>query len=94
MLMDISTANNTVAIVVTAPIATDIRKEYNVSPQRTASLMDISTYIAQGIIPYGAQLLIAAGIAGVSSIQIIPFLFYPYLLLICVLAATFMTKEK
>jgi len=94
MLMDISTANNTVAIVVTAPIATDIRKEYNVSPQRTASLMDISTCIAQGIIPYGAQLLIAAGIAGVSSIQIIPFLFYPYLLLICVLLATFMTKEK
>lgn len=94
MLMDIATANNTVAIVVTAPIATDIRKEYNVTPQRTASLMDISTCIAQGIIPYGAQLLIAAGIAGVSSIQIIPYLFYPYLLLVCVLAATFMTKEK
>ena len=60
MLMDISTANNTVAIVVTAPIATDIRKEYDISPQRTASLMDISTCIAQGVIPYGAQILIAA----------------------------------
>lgn len=94
MLMDISTANNTVAIVVTAPIATDIRKEYHISPQRTASLMDISTCIAQGIIPYGAQLLIAAGIAGISSIQIIPYLFYPYLLLICVLAATFAGKER
>jgi len=94
MLMDISTANNTVAIVVTAPIATDIRKEYNITPQRTASLMDISTCVAQGIIPYGAQLLIAAGIAGVSSIQIIPYLFYPYLLLVCVLAATFMSREK
>ncbi len=93
MLMDISTANNTVAIVVTAPIATDIRKEYEITPQRTASLMDISTCIAQGIIPYGAQLLIAAGIAGISSIQIMPYLFYPYLLLICVLVATFIGKK-
>lgn len=94
ILMDISTANNTVAIVVTAPIAADIRKEYHISPQRTASLMDISTCIAQGIIPYGAQLLIASGIAGISSIQIMPYLFYPYLLLVCVLAATFTGKEK
>lgn len=93
MLMDISTANNTVAIVVTAPIATDIRKEYEITPQRTASLMDISTCIAQGIIPYGAQLLIAAGIAGISSIQIMPYLFYPYLLFICVLVATFIGKK-
>ena len=92
MLMDISTANNTVAIVVTAPIATDIRKEYHITPQRTASLMDISTCVALGIIPYGAQLLIAAGIAGISSIQIMPYLFYPYLLLICVLAATFTAR--
>lgn len=94
MLMDVSTANNTVAIVVTAPIATDIRKEYRITPQRTASLMDIATCVAQGIIPYGAQLLIAAGIAGISSIQIMPYLFYPYLLLACVLAATFVSKEK
>lgn len=93
MLMDISTANNTVAIVVTAPIATDIRKEYQITPQRTASLMDISTCIAQGIIPYGAQLLIAAGIAGISSIQIMPYLFYPYLLFVCVLVATFLGKR-
>lgn len=93
MLMDISTANNTVAIVVTAPIATDIRKEYEITPQRTASLMDISTCIAQGIIPYGAQLLIAAGIAGISSIQIMPYLFYPYLLFICVLVATFIGRN-
>lgn len=94
MLMDISTANNTVAIVVTAPIASDIRKEYRLTPQRTASLMDISTCITQGIIPYGAQLLIASGIAGVSSIQIMPYLFYPYLLLICVLIAIFTVKER
>lgn len=94
MLMDVSTANNTVAIVVTAPIASDIRREYGITPQRTASLMDISTCIAQGIIPYGAQLLIAAGFAGVSSIQIMPYLFYPYLLFVCVLAATFWGKKN
>ena len=94
ILMDISTANNTVAIVVTAPIATDIRKEYGITPQRTASLMDISTCVAQGIIPYGAQLLIAAGLAGLSSIQIMPYLFYQYLLLVCVLAATFLGKKS
>ena len=94
ILMDISTANNTVAIVVTAPIATDIRKDYGITPQRTASLMDISTCVAQGIIPYGAQLLIAAGLAGLSSIQIMPYLFYQYLLLVCVLAATFLGKKS
>lgn len=94
ILMDISTANNTVAIVVTAPIATDIRKEYGITPQKTASLMDISTCVAQGIIPYGAQLLIAAGLAGLSSIQIMPYLFYQYLLLVCVLAATFLGKKS
>ncbi|MDO4261462.1 MAG: Na+/H+ antiporter NhaC family protein [Eubacteriales bacterium] len=94
MLMDAATANNTVAIVVTAPLATDIRKEYGISPQRTASLLDISTCIAQGIIPYGAQLLIAAGIAGISSIQIIPYLFYTYLLLLCVLAAVFFDRRN
>lgn len=93
MLMDIATANNTVAIVVTAPIATDIRDEYQLTPKRTASLMDIATCITQGIIPYGAQLLIAAGIAGISSVQIIPYLFYPFLLFICVLVAIFISKE-
>lgn len=89
MLMDLSTANNTVAIVVTAPIAADIRKEYGVSPQRTASLLDIATCITQGMIPYGAQLLIASGLAGISALEIIPYLFYPFLLLGCVLLAIF-----
>lgn len=93
-LIDVATANNTVAIVVTAPIATDIREEYGITPQRTASLMDIFTCISQGIIPYGAQLLIAAGIAGISSIQIIPFLFYPFFLLISAVAAIVFGKSK
>ena len=80
MLMDVATANNTVAIVIAAPIAKNISREYSIEPVRVASLLDTCSCIAQGIIPYGAQLLIAASLAGISSVQIIPFLFYPYLL--------------
>ena len=80
-LMDISTANNTVAIVIAAPIAREISKEFNVEPKKVASLLDTSSCIFQGLIPYGAQILVAAGIAGISSLQIMPFLFYQFLLI-------------
>ena len=83
-LMDIATANNTVAIVIAAPIAKNISEEYHVEPRKTASLLDTCSCIMQGIIPYGAQLLIASGIAGITSVDIIPYLYYPYLLLVCV----------
>ncbi len=89
-LVDVSTANNTVAIVIAGPIARKISEEYAISPRRTASLIDIFTSVWQGIIPYGAQILYAsagaaaAGMA-VSPFEIIPFLFYPYLLAICAL---------
>ena len=83
-LMDIATANNTVAIVVAAPIAKHISEEYDVDPRVTASLLDTCSCIFQGIIPYGAQLLIAAGLSGLSSVEIIPYLFYPFFLMICV----------
>lgn len=78
--MDVATANNTVAIVIAAPIARDISREFGVSPRTTASLLDTCSCIAQGIIPYGAQLLVAASMAGISSFAIIPCLFYPFLL--------------
>ena len=84
-LLDVATANNTVAIVMSGPIAKDISKEFNIDPKKTASLMDIFSCICQGIIPYGAQLLIAASLAHITSIQIIPYLFYQFLLLACVL---------
>jgi len=93
-LMDIATANNTVAIVMAAPIARQISQEYHIEPKKTASLLDTCSCIAQGIIPYGAQLLIAAGISQISSMKIIPFLFYPYLLGICVVVSILMTREK
>lgn len=78
--MDISTANNTVAIVMAGPIAKTISEEYGYTPKKAASLLDIFTCVWQGIIPYGAQLLIASGIAGISALAIIPYLFYPFLL--------------
>jgi Na+/H+ antiporter NhaC len=82
--MDIATANNTVAIVIAAPIARDITKEYGVDPRQTASLLDTCSCIAQGIIPYGAQLLVAANIAKLTSVSMIPFLIYPFVLTVFV----------
>lgn len=83
--VDLSTANNTIAIVIAGPIAKNISDEFGVSPKRTASLLDIFTSVWQGILPYGAQLLYAsAGAAAVglalTPTDIIPFLFYPVLM--------------
>ncbi len=86
-LMDVATANNTVAIVIAAPIAKEISREYSIEPRKTASLLDTWSCIFQGIIPYGAQLLVAASLSGISSISIIPFLFYPFLLAACVIVS-------
>ena len=84
LLLDIAAANNTVAIVMAGPVAKQISEEYGVTPRQTASIMDTSSCVGQGIIPYGAQLLIAAGLAGISSVAIIPFLYYQFLLGIAV----------
>ena len=85
--MDISTANNTVAIVMAGPIAKEISAEYGISPKESASLLDTFSCIFQGILPYGAQMLIAVSTAislgsTVSAFDIIPFLFYPFMLAI------------
>ncbi|MCR1897601.1 Na+/H+ antiporter NhaC family protein [Irregularibacter muris] len=81
-LADIATANNTVAIVITGPMAKDIAEEHGIDLRRSASMLDIFACIWQGIIPYGAQLLIAGSVAGLSPVQIMPSLYYPYLLAI------------
>ena len=91
-LMDIATANNTVAIVIAAPIAREISQEYKIDPKDTASLLDTVSCIAQGIIPYGAQLLVAASLSGISSFSIIPFSFYQFLLAVFVLV--FILRKK
>ncbi len=80
--MDIATANNTVAIVMAGPIAKEISQEYGITPRESASLLDTFSCVFQGIIPYGAQMLMAVSAAGgaVSAFQIMPCLYYPYLL--------------
>lgn len=93
-LMDIATANNTVAIVIAAPIAKEITREYDIDPRQTASLLDTWSCVFQGIIPYGAQLLVAATLSGISSITIIPYLFYPFLLAACTLISMLVVKHK
>ena len=85
--MDIATANNTVAIVMTNPIAKQISESFNISPKESASLLDTFSCIFQGILPYGAQMLVALSIAAslgweLSAFHVLPYLLYPYLLLI------------
>ncbi len=97
--MDIATANNTVAIVISNPIAKEISDEYNISPQTTASLLDTFSCISQGIIPYGAQMLVAISTAvelgcQISAFDIIPNLFYPFLLLISSLIFIFFIADR
>lgn len=94
LLMDIATANNTVAIVMAAPIAKEISEDYDIDPKETASLLDTFSCVGQGIIPYGAQLLIAASISGVTALNIIPFLFYPFLLFVSVSVSILVIKNK
>lgn len=84
---DICTANNTVAIVITGPMAKKISDENGVDPRRSASMLDIFSCVWQGIIPYGAQLLLAGSISKLSPIEIMPTLYYPYLLGIMALVA-------
>ena len=94
--MDIATANNTVAIIISNPIAKRMAELYDISASKTASLLDTFSCIMQGIIPYGAQLLVASSIAtelgyATSANHIIPYLFYPFMLLICSLL--FISKQ-
>ncbi len=77
---NLCTANNTIALIMAGPIAKDIAVRYKVPANRSASILDIFSCFVQGIIPYGAQLLMAAGLAALSPIQIMEYLYYPYLL--------------
>ena len=98
-VMDIATANNTVAIVMANPIAKEMSQEYGISSQRAACILDTFSCIFQGVIPYGAQMLVAiSAVAGmglsISAFEIMACLFYPYLLLVSSLGAIFLVKEK
>ena len=95
LFVDACTANNTGAIVMTGPIAKEISEEFDVDPRRSASLLDMFTSVGQGIIPYGAQLLSAATLTGLTPLQIIPNLYYPLLMGVCgILAIIFLPQSR
>ena len=76
-LANLCTANNTIAIITTGELARNISERFNLSPRRTASILDTFSCMVQGLIPYGAQLLMASSLSGVGAIDIIPNLYYP-----------------
>ncbi|MBR3756530.1 MAG: Na+/H+ antiporter NhaC family protein [Firmicutes bacterium] len=97
--MDVATANNTVAIVMANPIAKQMAEDYGISPKKTASILDTFSCVMQGIIPYGAQMLVAISAVTtlgfeISAFDIIPNLFYPFILLLSSLVFIFFVPEK
>ena len=86
-MANLCTANNTIAIITTGPIARQIADRFGVDRRKSASLLDSFSCFVQGLIPYGAQLMIAAGLASVSPLEIIGYLYYPMALGICSLLA-------
>ena len=98
-LMDIATANNTVAIVMANPIASEMAKDFDISPKKTASILDTFSCIFQGILPYGAQILVALSVVNtmghhLSAFEIITNLYYPMMLLLSSLVFIFLIPEK
>ena len=94
LLVDMCTANNTVAIVMSGPIAKEISDDFGVTPRRSASLLDMFSSMGQGLIPYGAQLLAAASLTGLTPFEIIPYCFYPLLMGLSGLVFIFIKKRK
>ena len=97
--MDIATANNTVAIVMANPIAKEMSSEYDISPKKAASILDTFSCIFQGVIPYGAQMLVAISAVktvgyDITAFEIMPKLIYPFMLLLSTLAFVFIIPEK
>lgn len=95
VFVNICTANNTVAIITVGSIARDIAQKFGVDPHRSASILDTMSCFAQGLLPYGAQVLIAAGLAAVNPAHIIPFLWYPMMIGVAVvLSILFRSNSK
>ncbi|MFV5314034.1 Na+/H+ antiporter NhaC family protein [Priestia megaterium] len=82
-LTNLATANNTISIITAGPLAKEISDKYSIDNRKSASLLDLFSCSVQGLIPYGAQMLLAAGFAKVSPVEIIPFTFYPMLTAVC-----------
>ncbi len=94
VIADICTANNTVAIISVGAISRSIAEKFNISARRVASILDTFSCFAQGFLPYGAQLLMAAGLAAISPVEIIPHLYYPFLLAVCAAIAIAIQRPR
>ncbi|MBO5425780.1 MAG: Na+/H+ antiporter NhaC family protein [Lachnospiraceae bacterium] len=94
LAVDCCTANNTVAIVMAGPIAKEIATEYDVDPKRSASLLDIFSSVGQGLIPYGAQMLSAASLTGLTPFNILPYMYYPILMAVSAFLFIAFRKRK
>lgn len=93
-MVDLCTANNTIAILSVGYVARDIADKYGVSRRRTASMLDTFSCAVQGLLPYGAQLLMAAGIAGVNPLHLVPYIFYPMILLVSAVLVILFVPDK
>lgn len=93
-LVNLCTANNTVAILSVGSIARSISERYGIAPRRTASVLDTCSCITQCLIPYGAQTLLATGLAGISPAAPWPYLYYPWALAFCVALAIILPSRK
>ena len=93
-LANLCTANNTIAIITVGGIAKDISDRFGLDRRRVASILDTFSCFIQGLIPYGAQLLMASGLAGVGAAAIIRYLYYPFALGLVALAAIFIPSRK
>ena len=91
---NICTANNTIAILSVGDIARHVAEKFDIDPRRSASLLDTTSCCVQGLLPYGAQLLMASGIAGISAMSIVPWLFYPFFLGLTVIATIVCRKRQ
>lgn len=97
--VDAATANNTIAIIMSAPLAKEISNEYDISPKETASILDIAASVVQGMLPYGAQLLYASAAtaaceAPLSGFAIVPYVYYPMLMAICAIVWILLPRGK
>lgn len=91
---NVCTANNTIAILSVGDIARRVSEQYEIDPRRSASLLDTTSCCVQGLLPYGAQLLMASGLAGISAMSIVPYLFYPMFLGVAVLVTIAITRRR
>ena len=91
---NICTANNTIAILSVGDISKHIAEQFDIDPRRSASLLDTTSCCVQGLLPYGAQLLMASGLAGISALSIVPYLFYPALLGLAVIVTILIRRRK